>query len=178
MEKSKEEVKSGFDIKISNPRTFQAIARYANGLRVAEKLRLESCIYSITEERAIYWERYLNEKRGPIYSAVNNGYQEARIGGDFVLGHLNMSIGTLGRIMRERKPKTFEELAFWSAIYCDIGRRGEDVEGYEIGHSVTKYAQWLWRVGKEYSGSGIPFNCIDDSAICADNVRFVYFSET
>lgn len=169
--------KSEFEILVSNPSTFQAISRYSEGLRIIERLKLNKSVSTIRSRQALDWQLFIAEHEGPLYSAVLNGWNFGKVTSSFELGKLNMSLETLGKIMRERKPMTFEEVVIWSAIYCDLAHRETPAEGYQIGESIEKYAQWLYRVNNEFGMCGIPYNYIDDSALVADNVKFVYFVE-
>lgn len=176
MKKPQEERVSEFEMLVANVPTFKAIMRYAESLKVVNRLRLDTTVYSIRSKQAFDWQKVIGERRGPLYDAVLRGYNAARVRPDFILGHLNMSIETIGKIIRERKPTTFEELVIWSAIYCDLAHWEETPAGYEIADSVEKYAQWLWRVNEEFAPTGIPFNYIGEGAIVADNVKFVTFT--
>lgn len=176
-----EKGKSEFEILVSKPSTFQTVGRYSKALALIESLKLSREVSSIRSRQALDWQIYITEHEGPLYAAVLEGCMFAKTAASFELSSINMSLETLGKIMRERKPQTFEEVAIWSAIYCDLAHREEMPKGYEIGRIIEKYAQWLWRVNmhfREISGVGIPYNYIDDSVLVADNIRFICFTET
>ena len=176
--KKEEFIESNFDILVSNPNTFQSISMYAHSRKIIDLMRLGKEESSIRRQQVLDWQIFINEHKGPLYAAVLNGWNFCKCGGTFDMSSLNMSIATLGKILRDRKPTTFEEVAIWSAIYCDLAHREVPAKGYQIGESIERYTKWLYKLNSELSGVGIPYNHVDDhSALSSYNVLFIYFVE-
>ena len=104
-----EKGKSEFEILVSKPTTFQTVGRYSKALALIESLKLSREVSSIRSRQALDWQIFITEHEGPLYAAVLEGCMFAKTAASFELSSINMSLETLGKIMRERKPQTFEE---------------------------------------------------------------------
>ena len=173
---STEKANSRFTMKVFKASSFVSVGCYAKSLAIVTRERLRKDSFTIAEEDAQYWAEFIKEYDNEVYNAAYRGVEEASKGGNFELNSITMSLSILSNVIRERKPTSFEEVAFWCAVYGTLNEY-HPMSRFDIRQWVATYAQWIWRLNVELRGVGIAVNIHDTDLLHAENVRYVTFAK-